>query len=465
MIAAERLPFLAISLLLLAACGGDPPTTIAPLQDRVHLCVSGELQGHLEPCGCAGGQLGGLARRSYQIQLQGNFDLLLEGGNLVEGHTELDLMKWFTAVQVLCIGPRPYDAIGVGPRDLELPFADWCAMQQQLTPLVASDLECDDPLWPARPFLDKTVRDTRVRIASLTVSAPPSLLQGDQPKLRLLPPARAWSRALQGADEQALRVLMVHADIAVVRRLCAELEPAPDLVIGIDTTMHEPPAQPEYVGLVPLVFPGIRGRMLLDLTLARLPEGPRLGYSVVPLEGSRTKPGAMTDADVRNAILIHRRDVKDRGVLEQLARQLPTPNGQGYIGNEACKQCHDADYAVWQDSRHAHAWQTLVDAEHDQQRYGWPVTSYPDCVACHSVGYRQRSGFVDAQQTPQLAAVGCENCHGPGSQHAEAPTEHRLGRVGDGAPSARCRDCHDFEQSPDFDYKKAWAKIAHGKKP
>lgn len=463
-----------VPLLLLAACGGEAALPAPePAGDRLHLCVSGELQGRLEPCGCAGGQLGGLPRRSWQIRLQGDYDLLLEGGNLVEGHGELDLLKAFTAVQILGAGPQPYDAIGVGPRDLELPFEEWCAMQQGL-PMLASDLECTLPDWPAVPFVDKTVRSLRVRIASLTLSAPAALLQGEAPKLRLLPPAAAWARALAGAEPTALRILMVHGDGAVARRLAAALQPAPDLVVAVDAAVTDPPPQAEEVApraaggaapAVPLVFSGTRGRMLLDLTLRRLPQGPRLGYDVVRLEGSKTRPGAMTDADVAGAVLRHRRDVAELGVLQQLADQLPTGNGARFVGSAACGQCHAADLQAWQQSRHAHAWQTLVDAEADAARYPWPVTAYPDCVGCHTVGYRQRSGFVDFAGTPQLAAVGCENCHGAGSAHREDPQQHRLGKVGDGTPAVVCRSCHDFEQSPEFDYRKAWRQIAHGKKP
>lgn len=456
-----------LPVLLSTACGKAAPAPQQPeaQPDRVHLCVSGELRGKLEPCGCASGQLGGLARRSYQIQLQNDYDLLLEGGNLVDGSTELDLLKWLTAVQVLCGGGRPYDAIGAGPNDLQLPFEDWCMMQQGLVPLVASDLECDLPIWPGKPFVEKVVRANIVRIASLTTAVPTALLEGKAPKLRQLPPAQGWARALVGAAPTTLRVLMLHAGAEVARQLARSLEPSPDLIVVVDSTYHEPPGQAEYVGTVPLVFPGVGGRMLLDLTLTRLPTGPRLGYAVVTLEGSKTKPGAMTDPDVRHAIMTHRQDVKERGVLEQLAETLPTPNGHDYVGNNVCRQCHEADYAVWAGSRHARAWQTLVDAEQDVKRFGWPVTAYPDCVGCHTVGYRQKSGFVDMQKTPQLSNVGCENCHGPGAWHAEDPAAHKLGKVGDGAPSLTCRKCHDFDQSPDFDYVKYWAKIAHGKKP
>ena len=37
-----------------------------------------------------------------------------------------------------------------------------------------------------------------------------------------------------------------------------------------------------------------------------------------------------------------------------------------------------------------------------------------------------------------------------------------MGKVGGGTPSVVCTQCHDFEQSPDFDYSKRWPLIQHG---
>ncbi len=40
------------------------------------------------------------------------------------------------------------------------------------------------------------------------------------------------------------------------------------------------------------------------------------------------------------------------------------------------------------------------------------------------------------------------------------PKKFKLGRVG----PIKCTKCHDFEQSPDFDYNDRWQLIEHGKK-
>ena len=47
-------------------------------------------------------------------------DLLVEGGNLAGGDTELDSAKMFTALQCLFGLERQYDALGVGSEDLRI---------------------------------------------------------------------------------------------------------------------------------------------------------------------------------------------------------------------------------------------------------------------------------------------------------------------------------------------------------
>ena len=442
-----------------------PSKPSTPPPDQLRVLVSGSMLGRLEPCGCASGQLGGLARRMQHIGEQRTYDLLLEGGDLVDGPTELDLLKLFTSKQVLFGMERRYDALGVGAKDLLLPRAEWSAFLTDDPPLpvVASNLACSEPDWPAKPFAEKTVRGIKVRIASFLLELPPALRAADSP-VKIVPAADAWKSALAGADDGTRRIVMVHGDEAAIRALIPQLQPAPDLAIGVDPGWIEPKAAPLLVGKVPLVFSGIRGRVLLDVWLHRDAAGPHAVCELVPLAGSKTVPGGGGDPNVKEVILEHRRVVKADDVLGKMARQLPTPNGAVYVGTSKCKVCHPIEWDVWNKSKHAVAWETLVDAEKDAKRYGWPVTAYPDCVSCHVVGHREVSGFVSFEETPDLADVGCERCHGPGSDHMASAGGKKLGIIGGIAPSMLCIQCHDFEQSPDFLYGDRWPKIAHGKK-
>ncbi len=444
----------------------DPQGGAAPLPagDRVKILVSGSMQGRLEPCGCASGQLGGLPRRMQHIGEQRDYDLLLEGGNIVQGATELDMLKGFTALQVLMMPPG-YDALGVGPNDLLLELDEWAAYLT-MVPTVTSDLVSTMTEWPGLPFLEKTVREHTVRVASFTGALPERGADAAKLPFALVPPVEAWQGAMAGAADSTLRILMHHGTDAAARELIPQLAPAPDLVVSFDQTHSEPAAQPETVAGVPLVFAGIRGRVLLELTLARTADGPSIGYTPVPLPASKTVAGGGGDPDVKTMLLQHREQVAADDILQKLAERRPTKSGNRYMGSQTCANCHPTAYAAWQKTKHAHAWQTLVDAEQDPKRYGWPVTEYPDCVSCHVVGYGEESGFIDAVKTPQLLDVGCERCHGPGSAHVMlGPEKNPLGIIGGALPSEMCAECHDFEQSPDFLYGDRWKLIEHGREP
>src|SRR5204862_3570376 len=93
------------------------------------------------------------------------------------------------------------------------------------------------------------------------------------------------------------------------------------------------------VGGVPLVFSGIRGRVLLDVWLHRDAAGPHAVCELVPLTGSKTVPGGGGDPNVKDAVLEHRRAVKEQDVLGKMARQLPTASGAAYVGTSQCKVC------------------------------------------------------------------------------------------------------------------------------
>ncbi len=430
-------------------------------EPRVRLILTGHLEGHLEPCGCASGQIGGLARRSFRIQQDHEHDLLIEGGDLTADGNALDELKLYTILNILDDSKARYDAVCIGPDDLRLDpetFASYLQAFPQLHFLSADLVARDDLQWPVVPFRDETTKTgAKVRITALTMRLP----AGDEVAartFRLRKPAEAWQTAMKGIEPDRLRILVAHGTMEAIREL-AKLDPRPDLIVASNDAHAEPPREPEFVDGVPLVHPGTRGRFVLDVTIARIDGVTKiLNYDSIPLHGSRTAKGALEDPSTRQLILQHRFEVKEDQTREKLAGQRPTANGARYVGSKACMGCHLSAYQKWQETPHAHAWETLVNAE-ATKRYEWPVTNYPDCVGCHTVGYGQVSGFVNPEKTPDLRGVGCEECHGAASEHVKDPENHHLGKV---LPT-KCTQCHDYEQSPDFEYAERWKRIEHGK--
>jgi len=140
--------------------------------------------------------------------------------------------------------------------------------------------------------------------------------------------------------------------------------------------------------------------------------------------------------------------VQTRLAEEEAAVIAGKPLNTPFTLSESCAQCHKAEYEVWKNSRHSHAFAAL---EEKQRMFDG------NCVGCHSLGFRDR-GFVSVKATPQFANVQCESCHGPGAEHIKAPT---AGNYKTPPKNQSCLVCHDRDNSPDFDFDKYWPVIAH----
>jgi hypothetical protein len=175
--------------------------------------------------------------------------------------------------------------------------------------------------------------------------------------------------------------------------------------------------------------------------------------------------------------------IKALGLAGLNVRAVPHPLQQtngSFIGSQKCQACHDASYRVWKKSHHAEAFPTLVKADP-------PRNFDPECISCHVTGWNPQGFFpyvsgyqgVDekgVERTPQLVNVGCEDCHGPGGDHAAAEQgkdialQKKLQQalVITKAESAdaksrkqNCYTCHDLDNSPDFDFNAYWPEVEH----
>ena len=454
------------TIVAVPSCGEElaEPTSIPVVEigPRLRLRVSGNLEGYLMPCGCSANQLGGLARRQFRNKLDGHrIDLLLEGGNLIKQAGVLESSKLMTTLEIL--DQAGYQAIGLAGADLDMAQEgyDLDLLLASFVPVVASDLLLadgkpwllgDDPVVHA--YREVSFENATVRVASLVMSLPEAEV-ADQ--FSLLEPATAWQLAMEGVAEETLRVLMVHASADTIKQL--DLSPAPDLLIGVNSDFVDPPLAANSVSGVPFVYSGTHGRFLLDLELTRTTTGSSLPrYTPIALEGSVTDPSAMRDADALAVIQSHREFVKQDQLREKLASVQTLPDGLRYVGAKSCADCHEDDSEKCADHLHSRAWQTLIDAEREEN---WPVTFYPECISCHVVGYGFKSGFVSPEKTPGLLNVTCENCHGPGSKHVDSGADEQVPIPRPGVKD--CITCHNSEHSTNFDYTVYWPKIKHGK--
>lgn len=120
--------------------------------------------------------------------------------------------------------------------------------------------------------------------------------------------------------------------------------------------------------------------------------------------------------------------------------QPPEPGKAGYVGIDACTDCHDEERKVWDSTKHAHAYSTL---QKDFKEYNL------DCVSCHVTGYGKPGGST-VTHNEKLQAVQCETCHGPGSLHVKDPDKKGL-IVLKPEPATCVSECHHPPHVEGFD--------------
>jgi hypothetical protein len=120
------------------------------------------------------------------------------------------------------------------------------------------------------------------------------------------------------------------------------------------------------------------------------------------------------------------------GGLAASAPPAPQEPPPAFAWADACKDCHEAIYDGWANTKHARALDRLGDG--DRRR---------ECVRCHITGDK----LVERRLRVVNAGIQCERCHGAAAAHAADPTV-RTGLVKT-PPESACRECHN-EKSPHF---------------
>jgi peroxiredoxin len=138
------------------------------------------------------------------------------------------------------------------------------------------------------------------------------------------------------------------------------------------------------------------------------------------------------------------------------------PTQADYVGSNACQSCHEAEFATWEASPHGHAVESLVNASSAGGADKSDKSGDADCLDCHTTAFGKTGGFVpnvSAASQSDLARVGCESCHGPGSDHIGEAAK-RVGTIlslGDKCDSCVilkiCGRCHDDANDPGFQFE------------
>ncbi len=331
----------------------------------------------------------------------------------------------------------------------------------------------------------------QVEVGTLALVAPSVREKIADPKLEFEESAKVIAGALgsfakadvtvrallyQGTPDEATALAKKHPEFHLI--ICKSPQEEPPPIEMINNTM--------------LAMVGQKGRHLGIAGIFRDANNPKkfeLHWEKMALTDAYETPEAkVADHAVISLMQEYAQQVRDQNLLA-LYPKSPHPlkvkfpgEKVEFVGSQKCQRCHEADYAIWQNSRHSHAYDSLVN--HAKK----PTLRQFDgeCVICHTIGFAYASGYKNAELTPNLKDVGCENCHGPGSLHVAQPNNPAF--YGDQSPwkskptdrvmladgkydstvllkiDGVCQKCHDTDNDPKFKFEEYWPKITHGKK-
>ncbi len=164
----------------------------------------------------------------------------------------------------------------------------------------------------------------------------------------------------------------------------------------------------------------------------------------------------------------------------------PTEEPASITGSQKCGECHSLkingnQQVVWENSKHAQAYSSLLTqrATDFAAKNGLEQPANNKlCLKCHST-LNHLEGFPKLTTYKFDEGVGCESCHGAGSNYSPAKVmtdnylfRHNGGKRGD---EKTCLECHSPVgnkemtlkdnvcpfQSSDFIYKTEFEKIKH----
>jgi len=126
------------------------------------------------------------------------------------------------------------------------------------------------------------------------------------------------------------------------------------------------------------------------------------------------------------------------------------------VGSTACVQCHAEQVEQWRASEHAHAMNTLKQADKDKDA---------SCVRCHASPKAFKEGPLSGEMRLD-EGVTCEVCHG--SAEAHVASEGQPGTIqGLGEQcsvcviEALCTSCHTQQWDPDWNLEQALEHVGH----
>jgi Cytochrome c554 and c-prime len=454
---------------------------------KVALVLSGHQHGYVEPCGCTGleNQKGGLARRhSFLKELAAKEwnVVALDAGNQVRRYgRQAELQFQLTAASLQEMG---YKAVGMGGEDLRLSAGELLSSVAGSSTYTSANVAVlDRELMPRFRVIEAD--GFKIGVASVLGDSFRKLIASGEIVSETAAAGLQIATAKLKESKCDYRVLMAYATEAETKALVTA-NPDYDLIV-LASGPGEPAFEPETLEGTKslLVRTGAKGMFLAVIGLFDNDDKEkRIRYQRVPLDDR------FPDSPEMMALFAsYQNQLKSFGLEGLGVRPQPHAARQRFVGSEACGECHTKAFEKWKATPHAHATDSIVDPK---ERGDIPRHFDPECLSCHVTGWAPQAyhpylgGYESLEKTPHVKQNGCENCHGPGSEHVAAENGDAKFTKADVArfrlamqlplkpkkpgekslAEQKCIECHDIDNSPDFhkeggQFAKYWAEVEH----
>ena len=369
--------------------------------------------------------------------------LLVDAGDLFGARNRNE--RFQSAFLAKVTGEMGYDAIGLGERDLNygLPFLKEMIEKHGLpfTNANVRDAETGELILPEYMIVERSgikygivsVMDPVHKIITMTAAEDAFQVDDPLPVLRdLLPRLRKESDSI---------LLLSHLGKQGTLNLIKEVKGIDMCVIGHtsssinneqvidDTAIFSSAYEGRTIGRANLFVDDADGRiMAIDVGITNLND--KIDH----------------DKEMLARVEQYKKDLVEFKTAKRAA--YPRTMGsdkESFLGERACMSCHQDAWTAYVGSAHRSAFASIRNKGQSFE---------PECLSCHTTGYKHKNGYSDDLPFNKLTNVQCEACHGYGSQHAR-----------DGKWIAQAKDsctmCHDQKNSPEFDYATYWEKIKH----
>lgn len=501
----------------------------------VAIILTGQTFGFLQPCGCSRPQMGGLERRAVfldSLKAKGwplvGFDL----GDLYPQKTAIeDQAKLKYKLTMNALRDMGYLAVGVGKSEftagLDTVLGEYALQKEQPPFLLAGNLlgvvngqpqaredRFPKPPGAMRPLIGLaeigTANATPIGVVGIVGKTLGDEVKKLDPSITFADNGAVLKGAVTAFDAQPKKPLvnvLLYQGTSAEAGLLAAAWPQFQIIL-CQADDPEPPQFPTVVGKTLVIQVGHKGRYVGVVgAFKKAGGGFDLKYQLVPLTEYFITAGTEEAARKANVVIpmleTYSEQVRDRKFLTRMPKgphpyQIQEPKlNLSFVGSAKCQNCHAAEFAKWNGTPHAKALDALVKVAKRPSLRNFDG----ECVQCHVVGLHYKTGYEDQKETPHLAHVGCENCHGPGSGHMtnakdagllamQMPWAQKAGerlpelevikKIGAlpsiergkvplkpqesriiNAVSSMCAKCHDHENDPNFDFFTYWPKVFH----